>query len=338
MKPRVTRFRRSRKGWMTPGVLSTIGIGLLGVLAMLWALGFLELAFLPPPSAFAKERPEDRIPDRTGQVGIVIAARTLPPYTKLEATDLAVRWQKQQPGPAVGPLVTKDDWGVLSHRVLKDLVKAGDAITLDHVYPPGTREGVVAGIPQGKRAMRVESSLIKGVYGLKIRDTFDLVATLPLDPKELGDFEVGGVYADQLAMEAGATNWKKQATVRVIVQNGVVVVPVESRTGALTSKSLMRGSQVQNRPITEVVLAVDPDEVGALTEALAINAEITCVPRSGHPQEDPETITPDLRPRTPFSSVSGDSELGQLSQPMTVIESIAGQERKVVAVPRKQNR
>ena len=47
-------------------------------------LGFLELAFLPPPSAFAKERPEDRVPDRTGQVGLVIAARSLPAYTRLE--------------------------------------------------------------------------------------------------------------------------------------------------------------------------------------------------------------------------------------------------------------
>ena len=333
MKPRVTRFRRSRKGWLTPGILSSGAFALLGILAVLWALGFLELAFLPPPSAFAKERPEDMVPDRTGQVGIMIAARTLPAYTMLRDTDLAIHYRR---GKGVKePLVSGENWAILLDRVLTDDVKAGDAVTLDKLYPPGTREGIVAGIPTGKRAMRVESARIEGIFGLNIRDTFDLVVTLPLDPQELGDFEVGGVYADQLAMEAGATNWKKQATVRVIVQNGTVVQPVMARTGSMTSRSMVRGTQIQNRPITEVVLAVDPDEVGPLTEALALNADITCVPRSGLPEEDPDTVTPDLRPRTPFSSVSGDSELGQLSQPMTVIESIAGEQRKVVAVPRK---
>ncbi|MCP5110347.1 MAG: hypothetical protein GY953_05885, partial [bacterium] len=306
MKPRVTRFRRARKGWLSPGILFTVFTGLFGLCAVLWALGFIELAFLPPPSAFAKERPEDRIPDRTGQVAIVIAGRNLTPYTRLRMSDLAVVWKK---GRAVRePLVSKEDWALLLDRVLRVAKPAGDAVTLDDIYPPGTREGLVAGIPPGKRAMRVEAGKLKGVFGLKLRDTFDLVATLPLDPKELGDFKVGGVFSDQMAMEAGASNWKKQATVKVVVQAGVVVLPVESRIGSLTSRSLMKGSQVHQKPVTEIVIAVEPSEVAPLTEALAIGADITCVPRSGHPDEDPATVTPPLRPRTPFSARGGDSE------------------------------
>lgn len=333
MKPRVTRFRRTRRTWMSPGVLSTVGVALLGVLAMLWALGFLELAFLPPPSAFARERPEDLVPDRTGQVGFVKVARSLPAYHKVTEADLIIQWVNGR--DVRPPLIRREEAFSLVGRVLKADKRAGNALVDADLFPAGTREGMVAGIPPGKRALRIEASKVRGVFGLKLGDQFDVLATMPIDPKELGDVKLGGVYSDQLAIEAGVTNWKKQATVRVIVQNGLVVQPVESRVGTQATRSVVGGARVQTKPVDEIVIAVDPDEVAPLAEALAVGANLTCVPRSGHVEETHDSKTPSSTPRTPFSAARGEeSDLDGMFRPMTVIESISGQERTVVAVPR----
>lgn len=333
MKPRMTRFRRRRRTFLSPGVLSTAVVGLIGILALLWALGFLELGFLPPPSAFARERPEDLIPDRTGQVSFVRAGRALEAYHKISEADLVVTWVN---GAAVKPpLIAGENAYQLVGRVLRAHKVPGNALTEDDLFPPGTREGLVAGIPPGKRAMRIDAAKIRGVHGLNLCDCFDVVATMAIDPKELSDVKLGGVYADQLAIEAGVTNWKKQATVKVIVQNGLVVQPVASRLGAEASRSVVGGARVQQKAVDEIVIAVAPEEVAPLTEALAVGADLTCVPRSGHAAEAGGGITPSLTPRTPFSSAAradGDGVL--LFQPLTVIESIAGSDRKVVAVPR----
>ena len=117
----------------------------------------------------------------------------------------------------------------------------------------------------------------------------------------------------------------------LVVQNGVVVAPLETRQEPITTSTLTRGQVVRSRPVLEIVLAVDPEEVAPLTEALAVGAELLCVPRSGN-ADDPATLeTPDLQPVSPFNSV-----LGQVSGggPLTLVETITGQDRSFEAVPR----
>ena len=76
----------------------------------------------------------------------------------------------------------------------------------------------------------------------------------------------------------------------------------------------------RTKPIQEVVIAVDPEEIAPLTEALAIEANITCVARSGLPDDPgPASVTP-----------SGPSPGDQVA----VVERIVGGKREVMFVPK----
>jgi hypothetical protein len=193
----------------------------------------------------------------------------------------------------------------------------------------------VGGIPAGKRAIRVDSEKVEGLAGLRSGDRFDLVSSLALDNK-VGQnaFAVGGSYAPQLSLQAGLTNWQKQATVHVIVQNGVVVEPITTREVPVFSRTLTQGGITRMRPVQEAVLAVDPDEVVRLTEAMAVEAQISTVPRSGRPDDPVDSITPDLRPVNPFTNASGTSGVSPGGS-FSMVERINGSKRELTAVPRQ---
>jgi Flp pilus assembly protein CpaB len=240
-------------------------------------------------------------------------------------------------------------------RVLDHEKPAGFVFTDADFLPRGTREGLVAGIPAGKRAIRVEADKVQGLYGLRAGDRFDLVATLPIEAargtQAFGN--VGGVYGQQLALQAQLSNWQKQATVRVMVQNGVVVEPMITRQVPVFSRTLTQGGITRMRPIQEIVIAIDPDEVARLTEAMAVGAEISTVPRSGRPDDPPDSITPDLRPVSPFGGAAATTFAGapvtaaeasamatpspppQGAGPFSMVETISGSSRELKAVPRR---
>jgi hypothetical protein len=138
-------------------------------------------------------------------------------------------------------------------------------------------------------------------------------------------------------MQASLANALKRATVKVIVQNGVVVTPVTTRQIPFTQNSLTQGTLVRMRPVQEIMLAVDPGEVAPLTEAIAVKAEITCVPRSGRPDEPETSVTPDSQsPTGPLGIglVSGaGGNAAQLFPELTVVETINGTKREMTAVP-----
>jgi hypothetical protein len=92
------------------------------------------------------------------------------------------------------------------------------------------------------------------------------------------------------------------------------------------------------------VIAVDPHEVAHLTEAIAVAADISCVPRSGRPDDPEDSRTPDLQPWSPFSgamvATGGPTAIGAppgsaqaMVPPLTTIESISGTKREVMAAP-----
>ena len=97
------------------------------------------------------------------------------------------------------------------------------------------------------------------------------------------------------------------------------------------------------RPVQEAVIAINPDEVALLTEAMAVDARLTTIPRSGRPddprrQQDarPASLQPvhDVR----VSEASGRRESGSLRPAIrgsfSVVETIMGQKRSLTAVPR----
>ena len=88
-------------------------------------------------------------------------------------------------------------------------------------------------------------------------------------------FAVGGAYGAQLALQARLSNWQKQATVHVLVQNGVIVEPLVTRQVPVFSRSLTQGGITRMRPVQEAVIAVEPDEVARLTEAMAVDARVS---------------------------------------------------------------
>jgi Flp pilus assembly protein CpaB len=233
-------------------------------------------------------------------------------------------------------------------RVLNHDKPAGYVFTEADFEPKGTRPGLVAGIPAGKRAMRIPVERIPGLVELQPGDRFDLVATAPIDAGGAAASMGGGIYARQLELQARLSNWQKQATVRVVVQSGDVVEPMRTRQVPVANNTMTNGLVVRTKPVQEVVIAVLPEEVSRLTEAMAVGEDISCVPRSGRPEDPHESITPDSMPVSPFGgrAPSLQSKVSESSPPsgglsnfgdgFTTIETINGSKRDMVGAPVKR--
>ncbi len=336
---RPTDYRGSRGSrWLSGIRLAAIAtIGIVALVGGLWAAGFIDTS---------RFRPAGR--STAGLVAVPVPARNIPAYAKL-TRDHFWNPQTQQltvvylPPESVSPVMLTKLGDVLG-RVLDHEKPAGFVFTEEDFLPRGTREGLVAGIPSGKRAIRVESEKVDGLFGLRPGDRFDLVATLPIDTSRGGSqaFDVGGTYGSQMALQARLSNWQKQATVQVMVQNGVIVEPMVTRQVPVFSRSLTQGGITRMRPVQEVVIAIDPDEVARLTEAMAVGATISTVPRSGRPDDPVDSVTPNLRPVNPFTGPGMtataspfDTGAPAAGAPFSMVERITGAQRELTAVPRR---
>jgi Flp pilus assembly protein CpaB len=286
-------------------------------------------------------------------VAVPISATRIPAYTRVTRDHL---WNPNTQNLAVVYLpkeqVTPETFTQINQilgRVLDHDKQPAFTFTEADFLPRGTRAGLVGGIPAGKRAMRVDAAKVQGLVGLNPGDRFDLVATIPIDPtaSTTQTFQVAGVYGQQLALQNQLTNWQKQATVRVLVQNGMIVEPMASRNVPVNVNTLTQGMVTRNKVVQEIVIAVDPEEVARLTEAMAVSAEINSVPRSGSPDDPEDSITPDLQPWNPFVGLVGNNVASQeapvgglapgvASGPFTTVETIVGSKREMVATPRQR--
>jgi Flp pilus assembly protein CpaB len=332
-----TRIRFSRA--VVPGAAVLIALVLFGGL---WWVGAIDVSRL-----FAK-------PERStaGLVPVPVAPRTVRNYTKISRDDF---WDPKNNRLSVIYLppnaVSKEMLTQLSDilgRVLNHEKAPGFAFTESDFFPRGTREGIVAGIPPGKRAIRVPAEKVEGFYDLHPGDRFDLLATIPISGRSGAGApnlsNVGGVYGQQLALQAQLTNWQRQATVHVMVQNGVVVQPMTTRQVPVFQNTLTQGGVTRMRPVQEIVIAIEPDEVAELTQAMAVDAKISVVPRSGRPGDAIDSVTPDLRPVSPFAGIGaaamaqpdtpdGVTPAGR-GAPFRMVETISGRKRELTAVPR----
>jgi len=319
-----------------PMIALAVAVSAVVIFAVLWALGLLDLS-----------RFRSGEPSTAGLVAVPTPGRPIPAYTRITRDYL---WDAKRNRLSIVYLppraVTREMLVGLSDvigRVVGHDKMPGYVFTEDDFLPRGTREGIVAGIPAGKRAIRVPAEKVEGVYGLHNGDRFDIVATMPIDASRASQpFNVTGVYSEQMSVQARLSNWQKQATVRVLVQNGVIVEPLTTRQVPIMQASLGERSAVRMRPVQEIVLAIDPEEVARLTEAMAVDAKISMIPRSGRPDDPLNSRTPDLRPVSPFNGpgssapVSNDSDLAsdQEPQPFAVVETIMGRKRALTAVPK----
>ena len=360
----VGRGHLARRRWLglQPSVLVG-GIVALAVIGLYWG-GFAE----PLLARFRTERPISH----EGMVAVPVSAVPIPAYTKIIRDHLwngaagsfaVVYLPKEQVGPSVIQNMNEIIGRLMSHDK-----PPAYAFTEDDFLPRGTRPGLVAGIPAGKRAMRVPLEKIPGLAGLLPGDRFDLVSTLPIDGASATSLNTGGLYGRQIELQSRLSNWQKQATVRVVVQNGDIVQPTETRQVPVSNTSLTQGLTVRTKPVQEVVIAVRPNEVARLAEALAVGAEISCVPRSGRPEDSRDSVTPESSPLSPYSSASQapPSAAGDAPPPVaprrttpatgsvtgltpsvpagsnpfgfgfTPIESISGSKREIVAAPVKR--
>lgn len=320
-----------------------------GAVGTLWYLDVLEVPFLDPVEAETLPPPN--------LILVPISGRKIPAYTQITRDDL---WNPQaSEWSQVGMDKTKLPQGILTSRsqirgrVLRRDKEPGYLFNESDFLPKGTRSGLVAGIPPGKRGMRIDTSKVQGLEELQAGDQFDLVATIPVeaDPQDLAKFNVAGAYGKQLALQASMTNALKRATVSIVVHSGIVVKPMTVREVPYQVSTFTAGSITRTRPALEVVIAIDSSEVQPLNEAIAIEAAIMAVPHSGRP-EDAQIEKERMEAyqavessslqggagQSPFSLFSpldkahGQGFRGPLPN-VTVVESIHGTKREVAAVP-----
>ena len=341
-----------KRGGASP-LLVTLGIllvGLVGGALLLHATGAVELSFLKKPE------PKKAI-DRRGQVFVPAAGRDIPAYAEVSVADfvdprtnmVAGHWWTKE-------AVEGDDELILSRseivrRVLRRAKPRGYIFTRSDFFPVGTRPGPTAGVPPGKRALRLKANEVPGLHGLKQGDRFDLVMTVSVEvedeerravARKNGGLDVDGPYADlhesqqeQDTAKPRVRIKREQAEVKTIVNNGLLVQPVTPRTEYSKHSSPMRGTRVAEVPVEEIIIAIDPEEVADLNFAMAVNAKLQVAMRSGQVGESEKTDA-----RIPDIQVVIDQEEGDCEEGGTcttrVVEVIKGGERVLEAVPEQR--
>jgi Flp pilus assembly protein CpaB len=304
-------------------VAATIVVSVIAAVVLLAVLGVIDLSKL-----------RSNEPSTAGLIAVPTSAVQIPAHTRIRRDHL---WDRANARISVVYLppraVTKEmllNITEIIGRVLDSEKEPGYVFTDADFLPRGTREGLVAGIPAGKRAIRVSADRVDGLYGLNAGDRFDIVATMPIDAADGGQsLNFSGPYSQEIALETQLSNWEKQATVRVIVQNAVIVEPMLARGVPVTTTSA-QAAAARARAVQEAVIAVNPNEVALLTEAMAVDARLSSIPRSGRPDDPVNTRTPDLRPFSPFAAPGGSNGANGFS----TVETIMGPKRAVTAVPR----
>ena len=276
IKPNTRRRPLSRTVLLTG---MAIVIGGAGTVALLGATRVIDLGKL----AFWRER-EKPIP--ADWVAIPRCAKPIERYTKITmeylTNPLTVRWFVTYVPPDKVPTGVVLDPNKILFRVTAFEKRAGLFFSEADFLPPGTRPGVVGGTPEGKRAITLDAAKLKGVQELREGDHVDLLASIPIDMPGTGRSNSGRMGASVVASPDVAL-LPKRSLVRPVVEDGVVVTPAKIRNMPTSSSSLTQGTTTRTIPVQEIVLAVEPQEVAPLAEAMDLKYEITCVARSGRP-------------------------------------------------------
>jgi len=348
-----------KRPWLALGVLAVLIAGLGWIL-------YLRLTDQPlrDPFGFFVAEPSEVVPaaegltpiepPAEGMVRALVPARRIEPYAKVTRDDLYDPSRRMFTYVDLDEDFTEEngvltDAGEIIGRVMRRTKSPGYVFTEADFYPKGTRPGIAAGVPPGKRALRIDVDLVRGIIGLNPGDRFDLIATRTVAAPSSGNSTadqsgagstIAGVYSS-LVKRPGApapVRSTDEARVDVIVQGGVVVTPLETRLIPTTSASLTSGQINGTRPVQEMIVALAPEEVAPLTAALRLKADLTCVARSGHPDDEVTSETPGLLPdeADPEEAAAEDAtaRAGFLDREVSVVETLHGGARALTAIPR----
>lgn len=334
---RTLRRTRPRFPMVTVTVIFLLLIGVGVALGHLLTGGEIPIPFTDPPRTFALKSDDAENSDAPeGKISVPTSGRALKALAAVVPEDLmADRETLRKSVVYLSPEQAKrleviTDLRKIVGRVLKRDKAQGKVFRESDFAPRGTRPGITAGTPAGKVAQRIDVSRIPSLYGLKQGDRFDLVATLSVGRDSVAQIaKLGGTYGDRLALEARMQNLDKQAVVQVVVRNGLVVQGAKLRMIPVARASVQRGAGVQEKPVEEVVIALGPDEVPFLNQALAVGAEITCLAHSGlaKASEDKGATTSDWNP---WRQIGADGSGGG---GVAFVETIRGDKKAVEPVP-----
>jgi Flp pilus assembly protein CpaB len=257
---------------------------------------------------------EDSIVAPAGMTAVPVATRWILAYSEIVHDDLFdVRTRDLRyirlPTEEVRSRGIVTDADELLGRVVARDRGAGQFILRADLLPPGTSPGLTAGVPPGKRSFAIAADKLAGARGLQHGDHFDLLVGIPLGLDKNLASGLGWLPASS---PGAALHLEKQAEIRVVAQDAVVVSPVFTPKFAPAAASMTASKDVADsmeKSAEEVVIAVAADEVDRLAEALTVGLKLTAVSRSGivrpnlAPTEQPTTAEKPLTDLRPLANV-----------------------------------
>ena len=277
--------------------------------------------------------------DRTGQLAFPALSRPVPAFEKLTREDflnprtgqINVAWLSES-----NASVVSRDFSTLINRVVRRDKAAGMVITEADLMPVGTRAGMAAGIPAGKVAISVPAESVAGLALVRRGDRFDLLAhrgnsdatdAEPMkrrsEPAEL----FGGMKDPSLSV---AGNFG--GDVRRLADDAVLV-SIESVTRPQTGSDDPKGrptvppnrSKSKDADLIEIAeLAVAPEDVAAISQAISRGVPLTCVLRSGRP-DDADALREPMRGMVPVLTPAQDVEAFSALTDTNLIDEASGQ-------------
>lgn len=281
----------SRSAFGSPGLwLMSLVVLLLvsgGVGITLWAGGFFDAA---------------QAPSREGQIAYPALVRPVKAYEAITREDILIPQTQQlnliwlKEGQQNESMLR--NLGDIVGRVVARDKSPGYIVTDRDFLAKGTRPGVSAGVPPGKRAVTVAVERVPGLELLRQRDEFDLMAVLPDRTETISNVEQAALLGGIKPPDTRAGQLARQTGVKPLVVSGIVVAHTQGKaqsTGGAQSLVVDPGTNRAKPIAVYATIAVDPEEVTPLTEALGLDVKLFCVARSGHPDSQEEK-TPAFSP------------------------------------------
>ena len=282
----MAKLRRTavRGSWLPAVLMGVTALGMLSVagVAVAWAMG-----------AFADQPAAEPI-DRTGQLAFPAIVRPMNAYEAITKDDfinpqtkqLNVVWLSEATAQ-----VASRNMAELIGRVLRRDKQAGMVLSDADFLEKGTRPGLVAGIPAGKLALAIPASGIPGLEQLRGGDRFDLLVSLPMrdGEEQISNSEPAALFGGIKPASLRVGQLSRRHGVKHLITDGMLVTLFSGENRSTSGPSgltVTPGGNRSNLTTTQTVfaeLAVDPEEIGPLTEAISLGTKMTCVLRSGLP-------------------------------------------------------
>lgn len=255
--------------------------------ATLWGMGF----FAP------------RQPSTAGLIACPALARPLHAYEVVtkehlinpQTQTIHVVWLSPE---TVATGVQRDLLQVVGRVAAKDKA-AGLAFTERDFLPRGTRPGLAAGVPPGKRALTIPAEKVTGLELLRQGDRFDLVVALPSQASlDQSNVEYAVLLGGIKPMDTRAGQLARQTGVRTLAKEGTMVALVQGKNTSTSGKEglvVPAGNRTTKATEVQAVIAISPEEVNRVSEALGQDLKIFCVAHSGHAESaDHQFVEPSL--------------------------------------------